>query len=263
MTIQERLKRSNLIMLVVPVAVAGVLLAVGLGVLLLLLETVYLPRLGLTMQDLHALGEQAEVTFADLKSPLTTIRAYTEPCWRASPPTKPPASEYPVRPEPLPLRKTVDTILADCDPEELTLDSTAVGAGTVLADRELLGRILHNLIDNSCKYGATTLTLRSEAAADKVTLYVQDNGPGVPPDQLANLFEPFYRGGCRPHQPGSGQRAGVGRRAALDAADGRQRPGRKRPRRRAVHRAATARGKGVNHAKTNFNCRGRRRHRRH
>lgn len=67
MTIQERLKRSNLIMLVVPVAVAGVLLAVGLGVLLLLLENVYLPRLGLTMQDLHTLGEQAEVTFADLK----------------------------------------------------------------------------------------------------------------------------------------------------------------------------------------------------
>ncbi len=38
-----------LIMLVVPVAVAGVLLAVGLGVLVLLLETIYLPRLGLTM----------------------------------------------------------------------------------------------------------------------------------------------------------------------------------------------------------------------
>lgn len=63
--IQERLKRSNLIMLVVPVA--GVLLAVGLGVLVLLLETIYLPRLGLTMQDLHTLGEQAEAAFADLR----------------------------------------------------------------------------------------------------------------------------------------------------------------------------------------------------
>lgn len=67
MMIQERLKRSNLIMLVVAVAVAGVLLAVGLGVLVLLLETIYLPRLGLTMQDLHTLGEQAEPAFADLK----------------------------------------------------------------------------------------------------------------------------------------------------------------------------------------------------
>ena len=70
MMIQERLKRSNLIMLVVPVpvAVAGVLLAVGLGVLVLLLETIYLPRLGLTMQDLHTLGEQAEAAFADAHS---------------------------------------------------------------------------------------------------------------------------------------------------------------------------------------------------
>lgn len=59
MMIQERLKRSNLIMLVVPVAVAGVLV--------LLLETIYLPRLGLTMQDLHTLGEQAEAAFADLR----------------------------------------------------------------------------------------------------------------------------------------------------------------------------------------------------
>lgn len=67
MMIQERLKHSNLIMLVVPVAVAGVLLAVGLGVLVLLLETIYLPRLGLTMQDLHTLGEQAEAAFADLR----------------------------------------------------------------------------------------------------------------------------------------------------------------------------------------------------
>lgn len=35
--------------------------------LVLLLETIYLPRLGLTMQDLHTLGEQAEAAFADLK----------------------------------------------------------------------------------------------------------------------------------------------------------------------------------------------------
>ena len=41
------------------------------------------------------------------------------------------ASEYPVHPEPLPLRQTVDAILADCDREGLTLDSTAVGDSTV------------------------------------------------------------------------------------------------------------------------------------
>lgn len=38
---------------------------------------------------------------------------------------------------------------------------------------------MHNLIDNSCKYGATALTLRSTQTTAGVTLQVQDNGPGV------------------------------------------------------------------------------------
>lgn len=67
MTIQERLRRSNLIMLVVPAALAGVLLAVGLGAGIWLLQAIYLPRLGLTLQDLHALGEQAEALLSGLK----------------------------------------------------------------------------------------------------------------------------------------------------------------------------------------------------
>ncbi len=49
MTIQERLKRSNFIMLVVPVIIAGVLLAAGLGVLVVLLQMRYLPRLDLPL----------------------------------------------------------------------------------------------------------------------------------------------------------------------------------------------------------------------
>lgn len=67
MTIQERLRRSNLVMLVVPVVIAGVLFAAGLGALALLLNAVYLPRLGLTFQDLHSIGEEMEQVFQGLK----------------------------------------------------------------------------------------------------------------------------------------------------------------------------------------------------
>lgn len=67
MTIQERLRRSNLIMLVVPVVIAGVLLIIGLGVAALLLEFVYLPRIGLTFRDLHAMGEEMEQVFKGVK----------------------------------------------------------------------------------------------------------------------------------------------------------------------------------------------------
>ena len=67
MTFQERLRRSNWIMLVVPIVIAGVLLAAGLGAAALLLEKVYLPRLGLTLRDLHEMGEQAETMLSGLK----------------------------------------------------------------------------------------------------------------------------------------------------------------------------------------------------
>lgn len=67
MTIQERLRRSNLVMLVMPVVIAGVLFAAGLGALALLLNAVYLPRLGLTFQDLHSIGEEMEQVFRGLK----------------------------------------------------------------------------------------------------------------------------------------------------------------------------------------------------
>lgn len=67
MTVQERLRRSNFIMLVVPIVIAGILLLAGLGAATLLLEYVYLPRLGLTLKDLHELGEQAEVVLSGLK----------------------------------------------------------------------------------------------------------------------------------------------------------------------------------------------------
>lgn len=67
MTIQERLRRSNLVMLVVPVVIAGVLFAAGLGALALLLNAVYLPRLGLTFKDLHSIGEEMEQVFRGLK----------------------------------------------------------------------------------------------------------------------------------------------------------------------------------------------------
>lgn len=67
MTIQERLKRSNMMMLVVPVVVAGVLLIAALGTLLLMLELVYLPRLGLSLRELHDIGEGVEPAFTGLK----------------------------------------------------------------------------------------------------------------------------------------------------------------------------------------------------
>jgi signal transduction histidine kinase len=58
---------------------------------------------------------------------------------------------------------------------------------------DTLARALTNLVDNGVKYGtAATLTL-AQAADGAATIIVADDGPGIPEDQLALVFEPFYR----------------------------------------------------------------------
>ena len=68
MTIRKRLARSNLVMILIPVAIAAVLLLTGGGLAVLLLKRVYLPRLGLSMAALHETGEQLEAAFDGAKA---------------------------------------------------------------------------------------------------------------------------------------------------------------------------------------------------
>ncbi|MBV8249250.1 MAG: HAMP domain-containing histidine kinase, partial [Comamonas sp.] len=59
----------------------------------------------------------------------------------------------------------------------------------------LLPELLANLLDNAIRYtppqGRVTLGL--EAAAATLTLWVEDNGPGIPAQSRAKVFERFYR----------------------------------------------------------------------
>lgn len=55
-----------------------------------------------------------------------------------------------------------------------------------------LRRILMNLVDNALKFGSEVrLQVRPEAG--QLVLAVLDNGPGIPPDQLQAVLQPFYR----------------------------------------------------------------------
>jgi signal transduction histidine kinase len=55
-----------------------------------------------------------------------------------------------------------------------------------------LKRVFANLIDNAVKYGgAADVTLSVTDAG--VTVTVDDNGPGIPEEQMEKVFAPFYR----------------------------------------------------------------------
>lgn len=343
MTIRRRLARSNLVMILIPVAIAAVLLLLGGGLALLLLERVWLPRLGLSFAALHETGEQLETAFAgakalaaiyagtvilallaavaftnfyltrslfrhtsaplqtlvagverirggnlespigytaedefkpacdavdamaarlkasldaqsrqqqrqeliagmshDLKSPLTSIRAYTEALLdgvaqdeaakqrylktihakeadiegmvdRLFQFAKMDVSEYPVHLEPLPLGGTLEAALAGRSADGPSVTLGEVSGITVLADRELLGRIAANLLDNSRKYGGEdvriTIAVRETEALAEITF--ADDGAGVPEEQLPKLFDAFYRGDAARAQPGNGSGLGL------------------------------------------------------
>jgi two-component system sensor histidine kinase KdpD len=65
----------------------------------------------------------------------------------------------------------------------------------VSADAALLERIVVNLVDNAVKWSPVDRPVRISAAAigDAVMLRVVDQGPGIDPDELDTVFEPFQR----------------------------------------------------------------------
>jgi signal transduction histidine kinase len=62
----------------------------------------------------------------------------------------------------------------------------------------------------------STATLTANERDGFVLVAVSDDGPGVPPDQLARIFDRFYRAGVPSRRPGSG--LGLAVAAAVAAA---------------------------------------------
>lgn len=65
----------------------------------------------------------------------------------------------------------------------------------VLADAERLERAVVNLITNAWKYspGEASVVVRAEYDDDAVVVSVNDQGVGIPPEDLGRVFERYYR----------------------------------------------------------------------
>ena len=57
---------------------------------------------------------------------------------------------------------------------------------------QALRRAIGNLIDNALKYGKRA-AVALEADDDGLSIVVEDDGPGLPADEIDKVFEPFYR----------------------------------------------------------------------
>jgi two-component system sensor histidine kinase KdpD len=65
----------------------------------------------------------------------------------------------------------------------------------VPVDVVLMGQVLVNLLDNALKYSPSDqpIEVQARAAGDKMLLEVRDRGVGIPPDDLKQVFDKFYR----------------------------------------------------------------------
>ncbi|WP_333705330.1 HAMP domain-containing sensor histidine kinase [Ottowia beijingensis] len=76
------------------------------------------------------------------------------------------------------------------------LQADAALAAPLSLDAGRLRLLLRNLLDNALRHtpaGAPLPELRLRRSAEGVLIELRDHGPGVPPEQLAQLAEPFYR----------------------------------------------------------------------
>ncbi|GGF06468.1 two-component sensor histidine kinase [Aliidongia dinghuensis] len=88
----------------------------------------------------------------------------------------------------------------------MTLETEIVGEPRTFGDKHLLASALANLVDNSIKHSGAPGVIRITAIeeAETVVLAVNDNGTGIPADELPRVVERFYRLDQSRSRPGSG-----------------------------------------------------------
>ncbi|MBI2159056.1 MAG: hypothetical protein HYU25_01475 [Candidatus Rokubacteria bacterium] len=108
------------------------------------------------------------------------------------------ARPLPLKPAPVDLRELLRELAALVEPEARQARVAvhlAVGAlPPVNADRDHVKQVLLNLMLNAVQAMTSggTLSLGAAAARDAVTITVADTGPGIAPDVLPRVFDPYF-----------------------------------------------------------------------
>ena len=184
----------------------------------------------------------------ELRSPIATIREHAEVARRHPGTTTPEALADTVLDEALRLQTLVDDLLVLTRADEhalglrrrpvdlddlvldegrrlrattgLTVDAGRVSAGPVDGDADALRRVIRNLVDNAARHARSRVALSLAERHGTVELAVEDDGPGVPPDERERVFERFVRLDDARAGDGGGSGLGLAIVAELVAAHG-------------------------------------------
>ena len=170
----------------------------------------------------------------DIKTPITSIRAYAEGL-EANLDTSPErrsrylevlmrkCDEVTALTNDLFLHSLSDLDMLQMQPEEFELvpfldqSISEISAGhedvvfrkpdispVIYADKKRINQIVENLINNSRKYAKTIVTVSLTQADDMVSIHFRDRGSGIPDEDMPFITDKFYRGKNKGDENGSG-----------------------------------------------------------
>lgn len=87
-----------------------------------------------------------------------------------------------------------DIVLAVADrTRRIAVDTSGVSGGQVRGHADELSRVVTHLLDNAARHARSTVRVAVETVGGDVRLRVDDDGPGVPPDDRRRVFDRFVR----------------------------------------------------------------------
>lgn len=93
---------------------------------------------------------------------------------------------------PIDMNALLQSLVEDASVLGKTIEVHGQAATPYIGRLSALRRALQNLIDNAIKYGHGA-SVRVEEQPGALHLVVEDEGPGIPPAELARVTEPYYR----------------------------------------------------------------------
>ena len=94
------------------------------------------------------------------------------------------------------VQRIIQDLQSRADERKVTLQNEVPSGLCAHADFNRLEQVLWNLIDNGIKYGqmnGTVIVGASATGKNRIEIWVEDNGPGIPEEAKDRIFERFYR----------------------------------------------------------------------
>jgi signal transduction histidine kinase len=108
-----------------------------------------------------------------------------------------------INPEPIDIEQELTACLKLYLPPDCSVERDFESSRPVTADPLRLRQVLRNLLTNAVRYGGPSLRAIVKQNTLFTTIALWDNGIGIPPEDVEEIFQPYVRSSTGPALPGS------------------------------------------------------------